>query len=277
MDGPAQLALPKLGRGVKGLLIAYLAIGLVGAILVNYVPSAGVAFWAWLACIPRTVVPRAWSPITAGLLTDPEHYSHLVFTLIGFYFLGPDLERRWGTWRFLRFIAISSAVGFLLSLAIGAITPGESAVLHPRLMFGPAAALSALAVAWGRENAAAQIRLYFFLPISGRILVWITLGFCALGLFFPASVTEGVLSPFGGFIAGIALSGSPSPLRAIYLRLKLGVLRRRGGGSMHIDLDPRPKTATKRRPGAPPLRVVVGGLDDDLEKRQPPKDKRYLN
>jgi hypothetical protein len=47
---------------------------------------------------------------------------------------------------------------------------------------------------------------------------------------------------------------------------------------VHIDLDPsaRPKTSMKKR-GGPPLRVVVGGLDEDLEKRKPPKDKRYLN
>jgi hypothetical protein len=144
-------------------------------------------------------------------------------------------------------------------------------------MFGPSAALAALAVAWGRENAAAQIRLYFFLPISGRALVWITLGFCALGVFFPASVTESVASPFGGFIVGVLFAGSPSAMRALYLRARLFFLRRRGA-TVHIDLDPsaRPKTAAKKR-GGPPLRVVSGGLDDDLEKRKPPKDKRYLN
>jgi len=38
------------------------------------------------------------------------------------------------------------------------------------------------------------------------------------------------------------------------------------------DID-KPK---KRRSGGPPLRVVTGGLDD-LEKRPPPKEKRYLN
>ena len=206
--------------------------------------EAGATMWTWLALMPP-VTHKPWTLLTAGLLTDPEHWSHLIFTLIGFYFLGPDLERRWGTWRFLRFVAISIAAGFGLSLALFPITPAESHVFHPQLMFGPSAALSALAVAWGRENAAAQIRLYFFLPISGRVLVWITLGFCALGVFFPASVTEGVVSPFGGFIAGILLSGAPSPVRALYLRAKLFFIRRRGGG-VKIDLDPRPRATRKR-------------------------------
>ncbi len=278
MDGAPQLALPRLGRGVKALLILYAVVGLGGAIVTNYIQGAGLSFWSWLACFPDTFTSHPWALVSAGLLTDPEHWSHLIFTLIGFYFLGPDLERRWGTSRFLRFIGLGIIAGFGLSLMLGAIAPGVTGVFHPRVMFGPSAAMAALAVAWGRENATAQIRLYFFLPISGRVLVWITLGFCALGLFFPASVTEGVASPFGGFIIGLLMSGAPSPMRTLYLRAKLFFLRRRGP-NIQIDLDPssRSKAIAKKRPGAPPLRVVVGGLDDDLEKRKPPKDKRYLN
>ena len=156
-------------------------------------------------------------------------------------------------------------------MLFNAVVPVESKHFHPLVAFGPSAALAALAVAWGRENANAQMRLYFVLPISGRVLVWITLGFCVLGVFFPASVTEGVVAPFGGFIAGLLLAGSPSPARALYLRAKLGVLRRRGE-RVALDIDkPRPK----RRSGGPPLRVVVGG-QADLDKREP-KDKRYLN
>jgi hypothetical protein len=103
--------------------------------------------------------------------------------------------------------------------------------------------------------------------------VWITLGFCVLGVFFPGSVPECVVAPFGGFIAGLLLAGSPSPVRALYLRAKLALLRSRGE-RVRLDIDrPKPK---KRAAGSPPLRVVTGGLDD-LEKRQPPKDKRYLN
>jgi membrane associated rhomboid family serine protease len=208
------------------------------------------------------------------LLTDPTGYSHLIFTLIAFYFLGPAVEQRWGTARFLRLVAVAIAAGFALVVLFGLVTPGESKHFHPPIAFGPSAALAALAVAWGRENANAQMRLYFVLPISGRVLVWITLGFCILGVFFPASVTEGIVAPFGGFITGLLLAGSPSPARSLYLRIKLFFLRRRGE-RVALDVDPRPRA--KKRTGGPPLRVVVGGRDEDLGKREPPKDKRYLN
>jgi len=260
-----------MGRGVKILLVAYLVFGILGAILFNYAHPVGVTFFAWLALIPAEWLHKPWTLLTAGLLTDPQGYSHLLFTLIGFYFLGPAVESRWGMARFLRLIGISIVAGFALDVLFNAVVPVESKHFHPQVAFGPSAALAALAVAWGRENANAQMRLYFVLPISGRVLVWITLGFCVLGVFFPGSVTEGVVAPFGGFITGLLLAGSPSPARALYLRAQLAILRRKGE-RVHLDID-KPK---KRRSGGPPLRVVAGGLDD-LEKRPPPKDKRYLN
>ena len=63
-------------------------------------------------------------------------------------------------------------------------------------------------------------------------------------------------------------------MRTLYLQAKLRFIRRQTGsiGMPLVRTAPR-----KPRPGSPPLRIVQGGLDEDLSKRQPPKDKRYLN
>jgi membrane associated rhomboid family serine protease len=274
MNAAPQLAMPRLGRGVKALLAAYILFGLVGATVYNYTSGPAKLFWTYLPCSPATVLIRPWTLLTGGLLTDPIHWSHLIWTSFGFYFLGPDLERRWGTWRFLRFIALAIVAGFLLQVSLGLIAGGNGGVFDVPTLFGPTAALAALGVAWGRENADAQIRLYFLFPIRGRTFVWITLGFCILGLFFPKSVTEGVAAPFGGFVTGLMLAGSPSPIRTLYLRVKLAFLRR-GGRGVQVDLDPNaPLKVSPRKRGGPPLRVVMGGVEDD---KRPPKDKRYLN
>ncbi len=75
---------------------------------------------------------------------------------------------------------------------------------------------------------------------------------------------------------GLLFAGSPSLARAAWLRLKLAVLRRRAASlSVEDVLEAKPKR--RPRPGAPPLRVVSGGLEEVLKKRTPPKDKRYLN
>jgi len=122
------------------------------------------------------------------------------------------------------------------------------------------------------------VRLFFFIPVSGKQFFWVTIVFCLLGLVYPDGVPEGMVSPFGGVLVGILLGGTPSVLRQIYLRLKLAVLRRRAGAPP-VPMSP-PSTKGKANPtrrGAPSLRVVQGGADDELRKRRPPKDKRYLN
>lgn len=271
MDGPA-LAFPRPGRALKFVLVLYAVLGVLVGLVVNLVPHGGKVL-PWVVCVPELAWHRPWTLLTAGLITSWESYTHLLFTLAGFYFLGPELERQWGPRRFLRFLGIAVVGGFALALLLARFAPDSARLFHPGAMLGPGAALAALGVAWGREKPYAQIRLFFVLPISGRALVWITLGFCALGLVYPNGIPEGVVAPFGGFIVGLLFAGSPSPLRAIYLRMKLALLRR-GAPSVKVELRAPPK---KARPGAPPLRVVYGGLEDELQKRKPPKDKRYLN
>src|SRR5262249_33779288 len=125
-DAPQQLVLPRMGRGVKTLLGLYLAFGVLGAIVFNYTHGAGDTFFLWLALAPTQWLHHPWTLLTAGLLTDPQGYSHLIFTLIGFYFLGPAVESRWGTARFLRLVAIAMVAGFALVLLFNAAVPVES-------------------------------------------------------------------------------------------------------------------------------------------------------
>lgn len=273
------MAFPRPGRALKGLLLAIGGLGIATAVLVNYVPGGERVFLA-LACSTDAVTHgQVWRLFTAGLLTSPESLGHLVFVLLGLYFLSPDLEQRWGAARFLRFFFTSLVVGFLLSIAVDMVAPPSApAGFHPRLMYGASAAIAAISVAWSRIHAQLRVNLFFFLPVTGKQLFWVTIGFCALGLIYPASMPEGVAAPFGGVITGLLLGGTPSVARSLYLRVKLALLRRRAtsvsrGGE--TPLTPR-SSATKKSEG-PPLRVVQGGLEDELRKRRPPKDKRFLN
>lgn len=280
MDERVTMALPRPGPGLKALLFLIAGLGIVQAILVHYV-DGGEAVFAALACTTEGVLSgQLWRLFTAALLTQPNAVGHLLFTLVMLFFLSPDLEKRWGTWRFLRFVAISAAFGFLLSIVLDRLIPGGPRFFHPPLMFGAGAAISAIAIAWSKMNAQRQILLFFFLPVSGKSLFWITIGFCVLGFVYPDGVPEGLASPFGGVLVGMLLGGTPSALRQVYLRLKLALLRRQAG-TPDIEIMPpssrKPKAPPVRRGQAPLLRVVQGGAEDDLKKRRPPKDKRYLN
>jgi membrane associated rhomboid family serine protease len=271
--GQMMLALPRPGRALKGVLIVIAVFGVVQALLYNWIPGGAKVFLALAYTHEEVARGQVWRLLTAGLLSHPEHPGHLIFTLIGLYFLSPDLERRWGGARFLRFLALSVLIGNVLTFLVESVAAGHGGALHPGICFGAFAACTAVGVAWARANENAQVFLFFF-PVSGKALFWITIAYCFLGLIYPGANPEGAVAPFGGVVSGLLLGGSPSVMRELYLRAKLGVLRRQGDGPSRGG----PRGPGKRsRAGSPPLRVVQGGVEEELRKREPPKDKRYLN
>jgi hypothetical protein len=292
MREPAEIvaAFPRTGRTVKALLAAIAVFAIAGAIVVNWAPGGerGFELYSLLAFRPSdhaTLLLRPWTILTSGVLTWPEGISHALWSLFGLYFLTTDLERRWGGARLLRFVILSVLGGNLAVLA-GTFLPLHAAVFHPApFVVGPLAAVLATTIAWAKENAHGQIRFMFFLPMSGRTLYWITIGGALLSILFLQGTPEGMLALPGGVLVGLLFSGTPSPMRSLWLRIRLGSMRRRqGSGGITVEqllsdepVRSRPAPSSKRGGKTPPLRIVQGGLDEDLKNRKPPKDKRYLN
>lgn len=282
--GPTMtMAFPKPGRVLKATLITLFVVSIAGAVVANWAPGppTGPVILEWLSFDLDGWMTRPWTLLTSGLITSPKEYAHVLYSLIGLYFLTPDLESRWGGARLLRFFIASIIGGNLLSNFVNML-PLPGAIFHMGAvmpLFGPGAAIAAVAIAWARENWDRQLRFYLVLPLSGRVFFWITIGFCVLGLVYYKNVPEGAFAPFGGVLVGILFSGSPSPVRAFWLRIKLFFLRRQGSHAavQSIIGETRSRPA-KRSKSGPSLRVVQGGIeDDDLKNRKPPKDKRELN
>jgi membrane associated rhomboid family serine protease len=96
----------------------------------------------------------------------------LLFGGLMLYWFGRDLCMAWGERRFLAtffvIAAVSAAATTLLSLVLPPLAGGVWA--------GAWAVLSALIVAWAGLFPERQILLMFAIPVSGRTLLWITLG-----------------------------------------------------------------------------------------------------
>jgi membrane associated rhomboid family serine protease len=277
MDGrQLSVAFPRPGRALWTVLVTIGALGILTALLATWGGGAGSVF-RWLVYEPSHAFSQPWRLLTSGLLTSPASFGHLLFALVGLYFLGASLEKRWGAWRFVRFLALAVILGNLTTMLVDRFI-GDAAPerFHPAFVFGPAAAITAIAIAWAREYSDSTVQLFMVLPIRGRVLFWITIGFCVLDLVYPAGMPEGVVAPFGGLVAGLLFAGTPSLARTTWLHLRLALLRRQSPNVRVEDVLSR-KPARRPRSGAPPLRVVPGGLDEVLKKRTPPKDKRYLN
>ena len=120
----------RLGPGLKGVLAMIAVVGLLEALLVNWVGLKEA--WLLLACFPGKVLHgQVWRLLTAGVLTDISHPMGLLFTLVGLYFLSPDLEKRWGTGRFLLFLALSTVLGNALAIVVDLVTPDVSGAPPP--------------------------------------------------------------------------------------------------------------------------------------------------
>jgi membrane associated rhomboid family serine protease len=269
--------MPRPGRAIWVLMIALGVIGVGTAALYTWGEGAEKIF-VWLAYIPAQGFAQPWRFLTSSLLTDPEGMMHLAAAIVTLFFLGTPMAKKWGTWRFVRFVVISAILGnvvtWLVAIGIPASAPGK---FHPSMVFGPDAFVTALVVAWSRDYGDDIVNFFMVLPMKGRTLFWFTLAFCVLRLIYPGNIEEGVVSPFGGVIAALLFGDTPSLARTAWLRLRLALLRRQSTSLRVDDILARKPPRRAPRPGSPPLRVVSGGLEEVLKKRTPPKDKRYLN
>src|SRR5580658_7954953 len=160
---PMSFALPRPGPALKAVLITAGVTGLLSATLMAWVP-AGVALARALVCTTPAIQHwQLWRLVTSGLVMMPGEgaITHLLMILVALFFLSPDLERRWGAARFVRFIVASVVLGNLVAVAVDKVAAPSIEIFHPQAMWGAGAAIAATAIAWALENAEMQVRLFF--------------------------------------------------------------------------------------------------------------------
>jgi membrane associated rhomboid family serine protease len=280
MNQQVTYAFPRPGKVLWGVLITIFAVAIASALSEK---TVGVALFHWLSCrVDDVLHGQVWRLVTSGVLTPPGDIVALLLQMLALYLFGTTVERRWGGRRLIGFLLFAVVVGNLFGMLVGWIAGLAGAtgpLLRPVVMAGPDAAVTALIVAWARENPDAVIRLYFVIPVKAKYFIWFTVGTCVFLLVRGEPTSESVAALFSGVLVGLALAGQPSFARRTWLRLRLAMLRRKSASLAADELLASVKSEPRRPrpPGAPPLRLVQGGLEDVLRKRKPPKDKRYLN
>lgn len=253
-DARLSLHLPRPGRLLKGVMLGLLSIWVMLAVAINY---GGMPFEAFLALTGNTekiLQGEVWRLFTSPFVhlpSGPGSVGHIGFALLGFFFLAPILESRWGLKRMAIFLLASALMGNVAQVL------GELA--FPRLAqnawFGSYAVIQAIAVAWALSNRGQQVRLFFVLPVSATWLLFFVIGMSILRLIGAAHPYEGLIAPFGGMLAGWLLGGgSPSPLRRLWLKLRYRSMKSRAA---------RYRKSPAARAG---LRIIEGGArrkDDD--------------
>jgi membrane associated rhomboid family serine protease len=246
-------------------MVALGAIWLMFAIAVNWAGATEDLFFLFCGSTERILHGEVWRLFTAPLMHLPSGTVwHILSAILGLFFLAPSLEAKWGTGRMLRFLLLSSVIayGFQMLCEI-ALPPTLAGRLVPEYWFGSFPALEAIAIAWALSFRGQVVRLWFVLPVSSSGMVLFIIAMSALRVVAAAPGTEGLLSPFGGMFAGWLLGAStPSPLRRLYLRLRLAQLDREAA---------RGARDTKARRKASSLRVIEGGRSGSAERGPDPK------
>ncbi len=145
---------------------------LIGATLVASILGAQVAsFGALGALVPAQVFEgQLWRLVTWAFF-EPDPLG-LIFAGLALFWFGGELVRIWGPVRFLRTYLGLAAGAAALTCGVALVWPA----LGPLPFVGAWPAVSALIIAWATAFPTRNLLLYFVLPLSGRNLIYATLG-----------------------------------------------------------------------------------------------------
>lgn len=207
--------------GVKWLLISNFAIFV--AFFLSSIAGLGGLF-SWMALVPAEVVGsfQIWRLATYMFLHSAGSPFHILINMLMLYMFGAELERTWGTRRFLNYY-------FLCGLGAGVCVVLASYLFHGNVAaatLGASGAIFGLLLAFGIVFAEATILVLFLFPMPAKYAVFL---YGLIELYFTVATSgDGVshIAHLGGMAFG-------------YIYLKSGLSRR-----------------LKRGPSVNPLEVI---------------------
>ena len=181
---------------------------------------------------------QLWRLVSYSLLH--EGVGHLIGNLLLFYFFGLDIEKQFGARRLLvvaTFCVIGGGVLASLS-ALSGLSPSNPVI-------GASGGALGLLVCWCLVHARRTIRLFGVLPLTGKQLLYLSVGLEVLLAVSPGGASSSA-THLGGMITGWALiTGAANPKRWRQ-KLRLASLRRK-----------------MKRSRKPNLNVIKGGKSKD--------------
>jgi membrane associated rhomboid family serine protease len=184
---------------VVAALIAVTAVVSIAAALGSRNGAPGLATGG-LLWVPAVWHGEVWRLVTWVLFeTDP---LALLFACLTLYWVGSDLARMWGPRRFVGFYFGVAAVAGALTALLGLVWSPVAAIPQG----GSWAVLDALVIAWGLRYADREIRLWGVVRLTGRQIVWLTIGVTVLYALF-----RGLAAYVPNFFAELMVLGWMGP------------------------------------------------------------------
>jgi len=201
--------------GVKWLLISNIGIWLVSFFAVR-MNAAG--FIHVLALSPRAVLSHfaIWQLVTYLFLHDPVGFGHILFNMLTLWMFGMDLERDWGTKRFLKYYFLCGIGAGICDVVVNAAV----GTLDTRTI-GASGAIYGLLLAFGLLYPDRTVLMSFLFPIKAKYFVMIMGAIAFLSSIGSAGSGVSNVAHLGGMLFGYAY------LRMRFWRVDTGSLTRR--------------------------------------------------
>ena len=192
----------RLPWGVKWLLISNTAIFVVYFLSVQLQITPLMWLFRSLSLIPAWVLSGAilWQPITYLFLHSPNGFGHLLFNMLALWMFGSDLERDWGTRRFLNYYFFCGIGAGLCDVAARYILGTPRDLLIPTI--GASGAIYGLLMAFGLLYPNRQILVFLTFPIPARVFVAILGGIAFLSTFGASGSGISHMAHLGGMAFG---------------------------------------------------------------------------
>jgi len=209
-----RIGLPTITPAIKWLLIANAVVYVLDT-LTSATTGTGISFFQrYFALIPATpqLILQVWRLVTYQFLHGG--FWHIAFNMLGLFFFGPPLERRWGSRKFLTFYLSCGVAGgafYILLVSIG--------YLVPLPMIGASGAVLGVFTACAILFPQMVVFLYFF-PVPIRVAAIFFILYSAFTIFSKGANVGGEACHLAGVAAGALYVISDSWRTAFVLRFK---------------------------------------------------------
>lgn len=248
-----QMAMPPFTLAVKWIMIVTTVIWFVGQIILEGYFKVPVS--DYFSLIPGKIIFefQIWQLLSYIFLHSQSQITHILFNMLMLWFMGGELEQRWGTKKFVLFYilnGIGAAVIYTLGVGIFAyFSESQRVLLIP--VVGASGALFALMLSYGWLFGDRIIYFLMMFPMKARYFVMI-LAFIQFASLMSSGVMGGevaYLAHLGGLISGV-----------IYMFFWSLLVK--------MELDRKAKKKTRN------LRLVV---DNEKQKEPVKRDPKYWN
>jgi len=189
-----NIRLPQLTPVVKYLLIINISVYLLSIII----KPLGYFIYSWNCVDSRSVLNslEIWRLIGYQFLHDMSNPWHVIFNMIGVYFMGPTLERFWHSKKFLIFYLVCGAVGGVFYILLSNL-----GLIHKGVLIGASGAilgmLAACAIMFPQF-----VVFFLFFPVPIRIAAVILTLLYIFNIFIGGTNAGGDAAHLAGMLAG---------------------------------------------------------------------------